>query len=130
MPIRIELSEDGRIMRFQVEEPWKPEEIIPAKEKSRSIYTQAQNTVHALVDLRRATVNLPLLQASQQVIGGEPFPNSGQIAVVGISRMMQMIAYPLLRLAGGGDTVAFFNTVEEAKAYLQRQIAQEGRGKS
>lgn len=125
MPINLELIEDGHILWFQVDEPWNADDIPPAKEKSRRIFQQAQHTVHSLVDLRRAKVNLPLLTAAQQVIGGEPFPNSGQIAIVGVSGMMQLIIRPALMVTGNADTLRFFKTFEEAKAHLRRQISQK-----
>jgi hypothetical protein len=125
MAIKMELIENDHILHFQVEDPWNAADIPVAKEKSRSLFHQADHTLHALVDLRRAAITVPLLSASQQVIGGEPFPNSGQIAVIGVSRLMRMVAEPILRLSGNADTLAFFGTIEEAKAYLRRYFAQK-----
>jgi hypothetical protein len=125
MPINLELLENGHILHFQVDGAWTPEEIVAGKEKVRRIFQEARHIVHALVDLRKARVSVPLLMASQQVIGGEPLPNSGQIAVIGVSWIMRSLAEPILRLAGGADTVLFFNTIDEAKAYLRRFIEQE-----
>jgi hypothetical protein len=121
MPINLELIEDGHILWFQIEGVWRSEEILPAKEKTRRIFKQAPHTVHALVDLRRATVNMSLLMASQQVIGGEPLPNAGQIAIVGVSRLMQMLTEPILR-AASNDPISFFDSPEEARSYLRRYI--------
>jgi hypothetical protein len=120
MPIQIEVIENGRIMHLQVTDPWKPADILPAKEKTREIFTAAKNTVHALVDLRRAAITMNLISASQQVIGGDPLPNAGQIAVVGINPLMQMMARPILKLSGSGDTVSFFDSVESAKKHLSK----------
>ena len=125
MPINLELIENGHILLFQVDGAWTSEEIVAGKEKVRRIFQEAHTTVHALVDLRRARVNVPLLMASQQVIGGEALPNSGQIAVVGVSWMMRSLAEPILLLAGAAGTVAFFDTLDEAKTYLRRFIDQE-----
>ncbi len=125
MPIQLELIENDHILLIRIAGDWKPQDIPPAKENVRKIFTQATNTVHAVVDLKGVSVSLPLLQASQQVIGGEPLPNSGQIAVVGVSFMMRMIAEPILKLAGGGDELTFFNSLDEAKNHLRRVIAKE-----
>jgi hypothetical protein len=124
MPINIQLIEDGHVLLFQVDKSWNPDEIPAAKEKSRSIFKQAQHTIHALVDLTQASVSLKLIMASQQVIGGEPFPNAGQIVIVGVSKMLQMLAKPALVATGNADTISFFDNVESAKQHLRRYIAQ------
>lgn len=125
MPINLELIENTHILHFQVDGSWTPEEIVASKERVRRIFQESRHTLHALVDLRRAKVSVPLLMASQQVIGGEPLPNSGQITVVGVSWLMRGLAEPILRLAGGAETVSFFDTMDEAKAYLRRFIERE-----
>jgi hypothetical protein len=125
MPIKMELIENDHILHFQIEDPWTATDIPIAKEQARNFFQQAQQTLHALVDLRRAAITVPLLTASQQVIGGEPFPNSGQIAVIGVNRLMRMIAEPILRLSGEAEKLAFFGTIDEAKTYLRRYIAKK-----
>ncbi len=123
MPIHLNLIENGWILHFQIERTWTPDEILAAKKDTRRIFEQATHPVHALADLRQAAVNVALLQASSQVIGGEPLPNSGQIAVVGVSWMLRMIATPLLSLAVGNDPVTFFDSYDEAVRFLKRYIS-------
>jgi hypothetical protein len=125
MPIKMELIENDHILHIQVQDPWNAADIPVAKEECRSFFQQANHTLHAVVDLRRAAITVPLLSASQQVIGGEPFPNSGQIAVIGVAWMMRMVAEPILRLSGNADTLAFFGSIDEAKTHLRRIIAKE-----
>ncbi len=125
MPIQLELIENGHILWFHIEGAWKPAEIPAAKEKTRQFFQQAQHPVHALVDLRHATVNLPLITASQQVIGGEPLPNSGQIAIVGVPGLLRMMAEPILRVVARNDPITFFDTIEQAKTYLRRYITHD-----
>jgi hypothetical protein len=122
MPINLELVEEGCILWFQIEGAWKNEDITLAKEKTRCIFQQAQHPVHALVDLQHAAVNLPLLMASQQVIGGEPLPNAGQIAIVGVPRLIRMVAEPILRASSSGEPITFFDTLEQARSYLRRYL--------
>jgi hypothetical protein len=122
MPISLELIDNGHILWFRIEGAWKTEDIAPAKEQTRGKFEEAKHPVHALVDLRRASVNLPLLMATQQVIGGEPLPNTGQIAIVGVPRMIRMLAEPILRATASGEPISFFGTFEEAKRYLERFI--------
>jgi hypothetical protein len=125
MPIKMELMENGHILHLQVQDPWTAADIPVAKETCRTIFQQAEHTVHALVDFRGAAITVPLLNASQQVIGGEPFPNSGQIAIIGVPWMMRMVAEPILRLSGNADTLAFFGSMDEAKTHLRRHIAKK-----
>ena len=124
MPINLELIENGHILWFQIAGAWKTEEILPAKEKTRRIFQEAPHTVHALADLSKATINMSLLLASQQVIGGEPLPNTGQIAVVGVSWMLRMVAEPVLR-AASRDPISFFDTTDQAKSYLRKYIPKQ-----
>ncbi|MCC7447757.1 MAG: hypothetical protein IT324_10085 [Anaerolineae bacterium] len=125
MPIHLEMIENGHILWFHIEGAWKPAEIPVAKEKTRQFFQQAHHPVHALVDLRHASVNLPLLTASQQVIGGDPLPNAGQIAIVGVPRLLRMMAEPILRVAAHDDPITFFDTIEQGKAYLRRFISHD-----
>src|SRR6267143_374346 len=105
MPIKLELIEDGHILWFQIDGAWTSAEIADAKEKTQRVFRDAQHTIHALVDLRRAKVNVPLLMASRQVIGGELLPNAGQIEVIGVSSLLRMVAEPILRMADSTGSV-------------------------
>ena len=120
MPILIDLIENGHVVQYTVSDPWSPSEILPAKEQSHVIFGKAQHKLHVIADLRGASLNLGLLNAVQQVIGGEPLPNSGEVVVLGIGRMMRMIASPILKIAAGSDPVSFFDTQQEALTYLRK----------
>ena len=122
MPISVNLIENGHILWFQIEGAWKPEDIAPAKEKTQRIFKAAQHPIHPMIDLSHASVNLPLLKASNEVLGGEPLPNVGQIAVVGVPRLIRMVAEPILRASGNKDPLNFFNTVDDAKRFLRQHI--------
>lgn len=122
MPITINLIEDGHIVHYTVSDPWTTDEILPAKAHSHEVFGGARHTLHALADLRGAAMNLGLIQAAQQMMGGEPLPNSGEIAVVGVSRLIRMVAAPILTLVAGDNPVSFFDTVPDATAYLRRKI--------
>lgn len=122
MPITIRLIENGHIVHYAVTEPWTVAEILPIKAQSEAIFRSATHTLHALADLRGATMNLGLIQAAQQMMGGEQLPNSGEIAVVGVSRMIRMIAAPILNMVAGDNPVSFFDDVPQATAYLRRLI--------
>src|SRR5260221_14309599 len=124
MPIKLELIENGYIVWFHVEGTWNSDDISTAKTDAHRVFSQAHHTIHALVDLRRATVNMALIRATQQIIGGEPLPNSGQIAVVGVARLMRMLVEPILRVIST-DPITFFDTIEDAKKYLRQHIPQD-----
>jgi hypothetical protein len=127
MAIKLELIEEGYVIWFKIEGVWETEDIAPAKEKTASIFKQADHTVHALVDLRNAKVNVPLLMASRQVIGGEALPNAGKIAVIGVSKLLRMVSEPILKMADTSGSVAFFNTIEDAVKFLKQYIPGESR---
>jgi hypothetical protein len=124
MPINLELIENGYIVWFRVEGSWNDNDIFTAKKEAHRVFSQAEHIVHALVDLRRASVNMALIRATQQIIGGEPLPNSGQIAVVGVARLMRMLVEPILRVIST-DPITFFDTIEDAKKYLRKHIPQD-----
>ncbi len=119
MPINLELIDNGHILWFQVAGAWSTDEIRPAKEKTRHIFQEAQHPIHALLDLRNAKVNMALITASQEVIAGDPLPNSGQIAVVGVPGWMRVLVQQLLRVTGNTDPITFFNSFEDAKTFLR-----------
>ncbi len=122
MPINLDLIDNGHILWFQVTGAWKTDEIRPAKEKTQLIFRQAHHPIQALLDLRGAKVNMALIKASQEVIGGEPLPNSGQIAVVGVPGWMRVLVEQLLRVTGNTDPITFFNSFEDAKTFLRDYI--------
>ena len=122
MGIRLQLIENNCILWLRIEKTWTPEEILNVKGEVRHIFEQADHTIHSLVDFRQTSVTIPLLTASQQVIGGTPLPNSGKIAVIGVSGMLQLIARPILALADRENTVTFFGSMDEAERYLRRFI--------
>ena len=120
MPINMELIDGGNVLWVQINGDWKPEDIAPAKEQTQRIFKQAQHPIHSLVDLRHASVNIPLIRASQQVIGGEALPNAGQIAVVGVPWLIRAVAEPILRASNPNDPISFFNSIEDAQKHLRR----------
>src|SRR5258708_11258721 len=122
MPMNVELIENGHILWFQIDGSWKPEDIAPAKEKTQRIFRAAQHRVHPMIDLSHASVNLPLLKASNEVLGGEALPNVGQIAVVGVPLLIRIVAEPILRASGNNDPLNFFNNVEDARRFLRKHI--------
>jgi hypothetical protein len=120
MPILIDLIENGHVVQYTVTEPWSPSEILPAKAKSHEIFGAAKHKLHVLVDIRKASMNLAVVNAAQQVIGGEQLPNSGEIVVLGVGKMLRMVAAPILKIAAGSDPVTFFDTTQEALTYLRK----------
>ena len=124
MPINLELIENSHIVWFRVDGSWQSDDILKVKADAHRVFSEAPNTLHALVDLRNAKVNLALIQATQQIIGGEPLPNSGQIAVVGVARLMRMLVEPILRVIST-DPISFFDNIDDAQKHLRRYIAQE-----
>src|SRR5258706_715776 len=107
MPIHQELIEDGNILLFRIEGSWEPQDVAPVKAKTQRTFKEAKHTIHALVDLERASVNLPLLKATQQLIGGEQLPHTRHNAIVRVHRLIRMVAEPILR-ATSKEPISFF----------------------
>ncbi len=63
-----------------------------------------------------------VITASQQVIAGDPLPNSDQIAVVGVPGWMRVLVEQLLRVTGNTDPITFFSSFEGAKMFLRGHI--------
>ncbi len=123
MPTKVELRENGRVLHYIFTEPWTLKDMEEAAAKARTYYDAADRKLHVLFDAR-AISSLPsgLLRARNNP--DMRHPNSGHIAVVGASTVLQVIAETILRITRF-QRARFFQSEDEAWAYLRRIIAEE-----
>lgn len=123
MPIVQTLEADGRILRVVFSDPWTLEEMLAAFEESRPYLDAASKPIHLLADMRGAVrTTHGALRAREAPILRHPM--GGEIAVFGVNLAGRILAETVLKLARF-KRAQFFETEEEARAYLNKLIAEE-----
>jgi hypothetical protein len=123
MPVTMEPCENGHVLRFFISEPWTAREMASVYPASRAYHDKAPHKVHSLLIVEARQVPPGLLQLRQ----GPPslvHPNSGQTVVVGAGAVIRTISEVIFKILRY-DRGKFFNTEEEALAYLRQVIDRE-----
>jgi hypothetical protein len=123
MPANLEFIEDGHIGLTTITDPWEINDLMGIVKKGAEFRDQAKHIVHSLVDLS-AIQNIPsqIIQAPVSVVFKHR--NSGYMAAVGAKAYEQRILETLSMLNGGKE-ISFFQTYDEALAYLRDIIRKE-----
>jgi hypothetical protein len=125
MPVTVKFLEGEHVFYMKIEDPWTMDHIATAFDEAVPHFDKATFKVHTLANVT-STRNLPpgVLSIRQ----GNPtlvHPNRGHAAVVGANNFVKSIGDAVTRIARF-KSVQFFNTEEDAWAYLRKLIAQEG----
>lgn len=123
MPARIDLLEDGYVIRYDISDPWTMEEMFACYDQAKPLYDAANHKIHMLVNLE-ASRNLPhgVLRVRQDP--GLSHPNGGTVALVGAATFVRAIAETILRLARNNQA-KFFDKEELAWVFLRENIKKE-----
>jgi len=123
MPASVELRENGRVLYYVFTEPWTLDDMRAVTRKARPLYDAARTKVHVLFDARGMS-SLPSGLLTARNNPDVRHPNSGHIAMVGASPLVHMIAETITRISRF-NRIKFFQTEDEAWAYLRQVIADE-----
>ncbi len=124
MPMTMKPRDGGHILHFVFTNPWTLTDVVHVFERDQAFRDRATTIVHALVDcseirtLPPGTLNVARLSPSFN------HRTKGHIAAFCASKSIQVIGNLLARLVHMKD-MKFFNTEEEALAYLRQVIANE-----
>lgn len=123
MPVTMELRENGRVLYWVITDPWKVKDLIPLVRETRRLFDSARHKIHSLTnDIHTRQIPAGVLRLRE--VGPWSHPASGQLAVVGLpalgTALLDVIA-PVTCF----DRAKYFNTEEEAWAYLRQAIAEE-----
>jgi len=125
MPASVELKENGHVLHYVFHDPLNHEEINAVEDKAKLWYDAAKSKLHIFIDLTDLH-HLP--EGFLRVRGNYELthPNAGQIAIVGSSTFIQVMADTIFRLARV-KRAKFFETQRESDAwtYLLDIIKQE-----
>jgi hypothetical protein len=125
MPVSLELLENGHIVFYKIEPPWTALELTSLYPREKTIRDTAPYLVHAMYDIRAVKELPPGALGTRHGAPTLEHKNSGQIALVGSQSLARVIAQTIIRL-GHITRAHFFDTDEEALAYLRKVIADEG----
>lgn len=123
MPVTQVLESEGRILRVAFIDPWVVEEMLAAFEDTERYLDAATKPIHLLVDMTQA------VRTTHGALRAREAPNlrhpmGGEIAVFGVNLAARILAETVLRLARF-KRAHFFETEAEARAYLNKLIAEE-----
>src|SRR5690606_1900012 len=123
MPAELNLTEDGYVLHYVFREPWSITDMTEVNRRAKEYYDAATHKVHVLLDVRGVRSAPPgFIRARSNP--DVTHPNAGNIAVVGANSYIRALGDVILKLARF-DRAKFFNTEEEAWAYLRAEIQKE-----
>lgn len=118
MPIEKALTENGRIMRIMVSDPWTFKEMWDTLKQVHHSLDGVSQKVHLLFDLTRSRrIPMDMMQmASRPDIG---HPKTDQLIFLGANFATRMMIGTLAR-AQRADNVHFFDDESKAQALLNK----------
>ena len=123
MPVIDKLCDNGQILYRIVYDPWEIEDLLSADEAVRRHYDQTTCKVHLLTNIsgvHRIPPAVYRLGRGMMLTHA----NSGLIVVVGATTLGRRLSETVFRIARV-DRAAFFDSEEDAWAYLRKIIASE-----
>jgi hypothetical protein len=123
MPAQVTLEQDGYLLHYVFSDPWTIAEMERVNTESLGYYNAAKHKLHVLVDMR-GSKNAPTGMMRARNNPDLKHPNSGKIAVVGVTPLIRNVGEALLKLAHF-NRAAFFDDMEAALEYLRKEIANE-----
>jgi hypothetical protein len=121
MPITYELRENGHVIYSRLLDPLPIDEFKAGFIVQQQYLDQAPHKLHVLIDItqHKSPPRNAIPSARQAPIWRHP--NSGEIAIVGASTLMQAMSSAISRLTHF-DRLTIFKTEAEAWDYLRRVI--------
>src|SRR5262245_3205018 len=123
MPVTLDLLENGRVMYFTFSDPWVVSQVTDLYPRSNAYLNSATRKLHTFADVRPAR-RIPSGLLNLRYGPDWTHPNSGQITILGASPLLRTFAKIVFRLSGF-ERIGFFDSEEEAWAYLRQLIADE-----
>ncbi len=123
MPVTMEICEAGHVLRFVYTDPWILPDMLAFYPASDAYFTRAPHRVHTLCRYDARQIPLGVLQLRH----GAPslvHPNSGHLVIVSSWIALRAIVGVVFRIANY-DRGKFFDTEEEALAFLRQVVASE-----
>jgi hypothetical protein len=123
MPVTMEPCESGHVLRFVFTDPWTIAEMLALYPASDAYHSQAPHRVHTLCIYNARQIPLGVLQLRH----GAPslvHPNSGRMVIVSSWAALRAIVGVIYKISHY-EQGRFFDTEEEALAFLRQIIASE-----
>ena len=123
MPVILELQENGNVMYWKIEDPWKLNELLMYYKQAETIFNDSSHIIHSLVDVRYAR-RIPAGVLSARHSTTWHHPRSGHTAIVGASPVVRAMIEAIFHLVHF-NRARFFDSEAEARNYLLMLVAQE-----
>ncbi|MBZ0291770.1 MAG: hypothetical protein K8L99_04310 [Anaerolineae bacterium] len=122
MPVNVELSENKRYIIYNIIEPLVMEELLDAYKQEKVYRDSIPHVMHSIVDMSQIR-KIPREWLTAKSGPGLTHPRSGTMLFVGISPGLNILIRTITKFMRY-DRMQFFDTREEAEAYMQELIAE------
>ncbi len=123
MPVDVRLSDDEKYLIYKITEPFQMADLYEAYKIERHYRDEKPYILHSIVDMSGLN-HIPPNWLTAKAGPGLTHPRSGQILFVGLSRPYRIIIDIIMRVMRY-NRMQFFNTWEDAQAYMEELIASE-----
>lgn len=121
MPVDVQLSEDKRYIIYTITEPLAMEDLLNAYKLEKEYRDAVPYVMHSIVDMSGIR-RIPREWLTAKSGPGLTHPRSGTMLFVGISPGIKILVQTITRFMRY-ERMQFFDTREEADAYMQELIA-------
>src|SRR5258708_35692965 len=126
MPINVETRENGRLIYFELADPWTLEEMLAGFGKSQGmrdeLYNKNPAAIHSFIDVRQVKNPPPMGTLRARQSPGLTHASRGEFVVLGANTLTRTIIEMMLKLAHF-DKGRFVDDETEAWAYIRQLIA-------
>jgi hypothetical protein len=120
MPVTLSLQENGRILYWQLTDPWSVSELTSLYPQVEQYFNNANQPIHSLLDFEAAH-RLPSNALSARQTPTWNHPQSGQMAIAGSTAFIRGMLELMFRLVQF-NRIKFFEHEPDARRYLISQL--------
>src|SRR5258707_5048899 len=127
MPVNVEVRENGRVIYFEIADPWTLEEMLAGFGKSAAMRDQLYSknpeaAIHSFIDVHLVKNPPPLGSLRARQSPGLTHASRGEFVVFGANTLTRSLIEMMLKLAHF-DKGRFVDDEAEAWAYIRQLIA-------
>lgn len=116
MPVSLEVGNDGRVLYYQIADPWEIEDLMAAYTKEKQIRDEAPHVVHSVSNFSHAR-RIPKNWWQARYGPGLKHPRAGEMVFVGLNPGLNRLVDVILRVTNF-KRIKVFNTMDEAQKYV------------
>lgn len=121
MPVNVNLNETKQYLIYTMSDPLEMPDLYAAYAKEKELRDSQPHTIHSLVDMTGLT-RIPPNWLTAKAGPGLTHPRSGQMVFCGVSMGLKIVLNTIFKITRY-ERMKFFDTHEEAEAYIQQLVS-------